>query len=294
MFWAVLSLTVSILEPIHAFPRGDFDVNVDVNINGKPVEVAPPEINDHQKHDQKPRSRKESGIESLSLRNARAKMQQQEPFPHPLNPCVDCSVLIKNGNCKKDPKLMQKYCTGLCPIDYSDACDQKPCQNGATCYANENKDYHCKCVENYTGKNCERKEHEYQSLGYVKWGTSNQHKLKLSQGSEGTVMVKMSGKNIWQGICDDKFTRDDDDVENLNGPNVVCRMLGFPRANGVTRESEDGMINGSDDFAMDDVECTGSEASLEDCDYITTDEDCDNTEYAGVSCVVDEPLSDKY
>ena len=110
----------------------------------------------------------------------------------------------------------------------------------------------------------------------VSWGSSNQHKLKLENGHYGNVLVKMSGQP-WRGVCDDGFDY------NMNGANVVCKMLGYPSAKSVTGESGYGNYDGSDIFALDDINCNGNESSLQDCSYSTTD-DCNAGEYAGVEC----------
>ena len=49
----------------------------------------------------------------------------------------------------------------------------------------------------------------------------------------------------------------------------------------MTRESEYGSV--PEVFAMDDVKCTGSEKSLLDCSYTTSD-NCGPNEGAGVIC----------
>ncbi len=66
---------------------------------------------------------------------------------------------------------------------------------------------------------------------------------------------------------------------------MACRQLGFSRgAERFTRESEFGPV--PSDFAMDNVMCNGTESSLFDCQFTTT-ENCDGSEGAGVVCLVD-------
>merc|ERR1711862_76322 len=101
-------------------------------------------------------------------------------------------------------------------------------------------------------------------------------KLKLSSGSFGGVMVMMSGSSDWQGVCDDHFDK------NQNAGNIICRMLGFQQALAVRCCSFYGS-NIVNSFALDDIQCNGSETSLENCSYLTT-HDCSSSEYAGVSC----------
>ena len=57
--------------------------------------------------------------------------------------------------------------------------------------------------------------------------------------------------------------------------------MGFTGAARFTRESAFGHV--SDDFAMDDVECNGDEASIQECTYLPED-NCGSGEAAGVVC----------
>lgn len=77
----------------------------------------------------------------------------------------------------------------------------------------------------------------------------------------------------WGPVCDDAFG------DNDNGPNVVCRSLGFTRGSQADATSPDS------DFVMDEVTCTGTESSLQQCTYIdATAEDCGASEAVLVSC----------
>ena len=61
---------------------------------------------------------------------------------------------------------------------------------------------------------------------------------------------------------------------------VVCRQLGF--SGGVaTKESKYGTL--ASDFPMHNVVCTGSEDTLEECSYSSSN-DCGGGEGAGVMC----------
>jgi len=62
--------------------------------------------------------------------------------------------------------------------------------------------------------------------------------------------------------------------------NIVCRQLGF-RSGNPHRGSFYGSV--SNDFAMDSVSCSGSETSIQECSYSTTD-DCSYDEGFGVYC----------
>ncbi len=101
--------------------------------------------------------------------------------------------------------------------------------------------------------------------------------VRLEGGSgphEGNVFVKLTPDSEYGQVCDDLW-----DIVNAG---VVCRQLGFEGAVRATIESEFGA--GSNDFAMDNVQCTGSEDILQDCPFSAT-EDCAGSELAGVECL---------
>ena len=145
-------------------------------------------------------------------------------------------------------------------MTFADECEESPWP----CSAYES------CANTQGGFTCEKGVRE------VRWGSSSQHKLKLENGHYGNILVKVSGQP-WRGVCDDYFT------VNMNGANVVCKMLGYPSAKSRTGGSGYGNYDGSDTFALDDIQCSGYESSLQYCTYSTTD-NCKNHEYAGVEC----------
>ena len=63
--------------------------------------------------------------------------------------------------------------------------------------------------------------------------------------------------------------------------NYRCRMFGYPEG-APTKNSHFGTLDTSS-FAMDNVQCTGSEATILDCPHFTVD-DCGTSEGAGVIC----------
>ena len=71
-----------------------------------------------------------------------------------------------------------------------------------------------------------------------------------------------------------------DDYWNGINAGVVCRMLGYSGGRAVTG-SYFGTVGTQ--FAMDDVICTGSEASIIDC-YHQAHHNCGAREAAGVVC----------
>ena len=82
--------------------------------------------------------------------------------------------------------------------------------------------------------------------------------------------------NVFLGnfpVCDDQWGNSDGEV--------VCRQLGYAGLVKVTVKSFFGNV--SSEFAMDDVNCTGSEAKITDCPHSSKD-NCGATEGAGVIC----------
>ena len=64
-------------------------------------------------------------------------------------------------------------------------------------------------------------------------------------------------------------------------PIFYFRELGYVRASQETIESHFGQV--SDEFAMDDVQCSGNETSIFDCPHQTID-NCGGSEGLGVIC----------
>ncbi|XP_030838346.1 uncharacterized protein LOC115922802 [Strongylocentrotus purpuratus] len=98
--------------------------------------------------------------------------------------------------------------------------------------------------------------------------------------NNATGRVEVWYKGAWGTVCDDGW--------DLNDANVVCRMLGFFKASSAPVRAEYGA--GSGDILLDEVDCTGSEISLEDC--IKSEfgvNNCDHSEDAGVICT--DPIS---
>lgn len=87
--------------------------------------------------------------------------------------------------------------------------------------------------------------------------------------SEGTLTL--GGKYI----CDDEW--------DLVDANVACKQLGYVGALRQMTESYFGQGRPGLKFAMDNVDCQGTEERLIDCDHETSD-DCGISELAGVIC----------
>merc|ERR1719507_2057628 len=91
-----------------------------------------------------------------------------------------------------------------------------------------------------------------------------------SRPQEGNIMVN------GQPVCDDGS-----EAYRAATARVVCRELGYDGASQHTTHSYFGQV--SNEFGMDEVQCTGNEASIFDCPHQTTD-DCGRSEGLGVIC----------
>jgi len=92
----------------------------------------------------------------------------------------------------------------------------------------------------------------------------------------GTVEVTRSG--VTGVICDDEW--------DLQDGHVVCRMLGFRSAVKVTERNVYDYVMKKTKFVLDDVNCTGSEDNLAQCQHKPWGtNNCVQTEVAGVECL---------
>ncbi|KAM9305748.1 LOW QUALITY PROTEIN: macrophage receptor MARCO-like [Gastrophryne carolinensis] len=87
-------------------------------------------------------------------------------------------------------------------------------------------------------------------------------------GRRGRVEIKYMSE--WGTICDDNW--------DINDAKVVCRMLGYTRA--VAAYTAAG---GAGQIMLDDVNCSGSETSILNCEKKAwKDHNCNHSEDAGV------------
>ena len=95
-----------------------------------------------------------------------------------------------------------------------------------------------------------------------------------SSYNEGRVEVNYNGE--WGTVCDDGWSDSD--------AYVVCRQLGFGSSG--TPYSGAYFGQGSGPILLDDVECTGSEYSLTNCNHlgVGVTRSCSHFEDAGVRC----------
>lgn len=91
--------------------------------------------------------------------------------------------------------------------------------------------------------------------------------------------VEVCNGNGCGTICDDYFD------SNNNGAIVVCRSLGLPVTNAAVLPYGSLWETASGPIVMDDISCTGNEADLTECSYITTN-NCSHSEDVGVVCAM--------
>ena len=101
-----------------------------------------------------------------------------------------------------------------------------------------------------------------------------------STESEGYIEV-LGIDGQWGGVCDNGF--------DIHDAHVICKMLGYPTAiealaNGAADDLYGTAPSGSF-FVLDNLDCSGSEASIFDCKKSgELAEICDASKIAGVKC----------
>ncbi|KAH9512862.1 Neurotrypsin [Bulinus truncatus] len=93
--------------------------------------------------------------------------------------------------------------------------------------------------------------------------------------NSGTVEITYMGEKGL--ICDDEWSIED--------ANVICRMLGYWKAEKATKLNEFNYRPGKAVFMLDDVKCLGNESSIQDCPKSHWKQhDCRSFQIAGVVC----------
>ncbi|XP_078585809.1 uncharacterized protein LOC144867627 [Branchiostoma floridae x Branchiostoma japonicum] len=138
------------------------------------------------------------------------------------------------------------------------------------CAGNESSLFNC----SYPGWGIHGCRH-YQDVGVV----CDPSRIRLIGGSsenEGRVEVRPDNSFTWGTVCQDQFDMKDADV--------VCRMLGYPKADQVRTDAN--FSQGTGPIYMDDLQCAGNESSLFDCSYPGwTIHDCVHAQDVAVVCL---------
>ena len=108
---------------------------------------------------------------------------------------------------------------------------------------------------------------------------ANDGTTRLVGGSlERQGRVEIWHNNQWNTVCDDFW--------DLNDAHVVCRQHGYLRA--LTAHHSARFGAGSGQILLDDLQCSGREATLLECTHRGTNvHDCRHHEDASVTCECD-------
>ena len=102
--------------------------------------------------------------------------------------------------------------------------------------------------------------------------------VRLADGTsplEGRVELNHGG--VWGTICDDDW--------DINDANVICNSLGHNGATAAVLQGGFGRGAEGSPIFLDDVDCTGRESAIEQCNHRGFEENnCGHLEDAGVRC----------
>ncbi len=103
------------------------------------------------------------------------------------------------------------------------------------------------------------------------------HVRLVNGSSSNRGRVEVFIHNIWGTVCDDSWTE--------NEARVVCRQLGLPY-HAAQAIGGAAFGQGSGHIWLDNVNCTGSESTLDLCRHAGWGKhDCEPSEDAGVACL---------
>eukprot|EP00117_Sycon_ciliatum_P037013 scpid48558/ scgid1506/ Neurotrypsin; Serine protease 12 len=118
--------------------------------------------------------------------------------------------------------------------------------------------------------------------GYLRLSSANQTSSGTGDRSVGVAVGRLEvfHNGQWGTVCDDFF--------DYNDALVACRQLGFAGVGQILTAASDHRWMGSGPIWMDDLQCSGSEASLQQCmstaDQQWGDQNCGHDEDVGLSC----------
>ena len=105
------------------------------------------------------------------------------------------------------------------------------------------------------------------------YGDGNVRLVGGTTTQEGRVEIWYSSQ--WNTVCDDMW--------DINDAHVVCRQLGYRGAVAAHQSAHYG--HGSGQILLDDLRCTGREASLLECSHSgINSHNCGHGEDASVTC----------
>lgn len=110
-------------------------------------------------------------------------------------------------------------------------------------------------------------------------------RLSDDRGRKHMGRVEVKAFDKWGYVCDDKF--------GIVDANVLCKELGFTLGAAEVKSNsyytpQESMIEGAETvFNMDEVNCSGNETSLRECEFSGWGvHDCNAEEVVGVICKV--------
>lgn len=121
----------------------------------------------------------------------------------------------------------------------------------------------------------------YKNNYYVRFSYTGPS-IRLERGSQASGRVEVLYDGIWGTVCDYQW--------DIADAVVVCHYLGYPGASWFTSGGNYG--EGTGPVWMSEVQCTGSETRLQECDQVQDwgDNECDHKRDAGVVCVPSKPF----